>query len=99
MEFLHGSADCFQNFYKSRNQHISNVSNICKYCDSEVDSTEHQLFYCFALDDPNRQELTSEMLNVKNYLAELLFNGNSKIHGLFYNRVQFIDSIDIDQDV
>ena len=69
----------------------------CKYCDTEADSAEHQLFHCFALDDPNRRELISKLKDTDNYIFELVSEGNvnGELHSLFYNRVQFIDSINI----
>ena len=81
----------FQNFCHSIG--IENNS-VCQYCESDMDSPEHQLFNCIALDDPSRELLSSQVESTDIY--DLIFNSNRMIHNIFYERVKFIDSINVD---
>ena len=95
MEFIHGSSDRFQNFYKSR---LCNplVKDVCNYCEAEIDSPTHQLFDCIALEDQNCRAMKRLPNFQEDYLHHLLITGNEKHHRLFYKRVEFIDSINLD---
>ena len=95
MEFIHGSSDRFQNFYQSR---LGNtlVQDLCNYCETGKDSPSHQLFDCIALEDHYRRELERLIDSKEDYLHHLLIDGNEIIHRLFYKRVEFIDSINLD---
>ena len=96
MDFIHGSANRFQNFSAS----ITGNRNItCQFCHASPDSPEHQLLYCPALDDPYRLHLSQLSKSLSCLIHEIVFNGNPQLHKLIYNRVAFIESvhgIDID---
>ena len=85
MDFIHGSADRFQNVRKAQSQ---NKDGICKFCKTTQDSPEHQLFYCTALDSISRQNLIQSLKNPVNYIQEVIFSGSIQLQELFYNHVE-----------
>ena len=94
-DFIHGSSTTFENFNFTLG--IQDCS-LCRYCKTESDSPEHQLFYCTALEDPTRQKLLTIIDDTSQYIVDLVFSGCEHIHKLFYERISFINSITLDQE-
>ena len=92
-DFIHGSSTAFANFSVTLG---TQECSICRYCKTDPDSPEHQLFYCTALEDPTRQKLLTVIDDPTHYIVDLVFAGCGQIHKLFYDRIAFIDSINVE---
>ena len=99
-EFIHGHSLRFANFRKTLR--LDN-SDICKYCNNQVDSTEHQLFECTVFDCPERTELLQLMENnIADFSIKLLtstiYQQSKRVIKLFLKLVTHITTTDLSEN-
>ena len=91
MDYIHGNSLIFGNVRASVQR--TAVPTVCYFCNTEVDSAQHQLEYCTEVKDHTHEELLLQLNTPSasgNLLKDLIFPLDDRIQLAFINRIAFL---------
>ena len=91
MDYIHGNSLIFGNVRASVQG--TAVPTVCYFCNTEVDSAQHQLEYCTEVKDHTHEELLIQLNTPSasgNLLKDLIFPLDDRIQLAFINRIAFL---------
>ena len=91
MDYIHGNSLIFGNVRASVQR--TAVPTVCYFCNTEVDSAQHQLEYCTEVKDHTHEELLIQLNTPSasgNLLKDLIFPLDDRIQLAFINRIAFL---------